>query len=180
MEAITDFDPDEINIDHTDDLINRINLQSNKTTNVFEANTLSEWKYFSKSVDVCLYKLNDDFYPIILLKDRVSVAATDILYREQNTYLLNKKIKKALYSKLINNANSTINYNEICYFEDEIEQDEFDFIVRDSRTDWSDVDTYNYIVSNDFAITMIGITYQNIVLKILLSSILENHVQNLT
>ena len=54
MEAITDFDPDEINIDHTDDLINRINLQSNKTTNVFEANTLSEWKYFSKSVDVCL------------------------------------------------------------------------------------------------------------------------------
>lgn len=150
MEAITDFDPDEINIDHTDDLINRINLQSNKTTNVFEANTLSEWKYFSKSVDVCLYKLNDDFYPIILLKDRVSVAATDILYREQNTYLLNKKIKKALYSKLINNANSTINYNEICYFEDEIEQDEFDFIVRDSRTDWSDVDTYNYIVSNDF------------------------------
>lgn len=81
---------------------------------------------------------------------------------------------------MINNADSTINYNEIRYFEDEIEQDEFDFIVRDSRTDWSDVDTYNYIVSNDFAITMIGITYQNIVLKILLSSILENHVQNLT
>lgn len=150
VKAVTDFNPDEINIDYTDDFIKRINLQSNKTTNVFEANTLSEWKYLSKSVDVCLYQLNDDFYPIILLNDKISVAATDILYREQNAYLLNKKIKKALYSKLINNADSTINYNEIRYFEDEIEQDEFDFIVRDSRTDWSDIDTYNYIVSNEF------------------------------
>lgn len=150
VSAVTDFNPDEINIDYADDLINRINLQSNKVTNVFKANTLSEWKYFSKSVDVCLYQLNEDFYPIILLNDKVSVTATDILYREQNAYLLNKKIKKALYSKLINNVDSTINYNEIRYFEDEIEQDEFDFIVRDSRTDWSDLDTYNYIVSNEF------------------------------
>jgi len=150
VSAVTDFNPDEINIDYADDLINRINLQSNKVTNVFKANTLSEWKYFSKSVGVCLYQLNEDFYPIILLNDKVSVAATDILYREQNVYLLNKKIKKALYSKLINNSDSTINYNEIRYFEDEIEQDEFDFIVRDSRTDWSDIDTYNYIVSNEF------------------------------
>lgn len=85
-----------------------------------------------------------------MLNDKVSVAATDILYREQNAYLLNKKIKKALYSKLINNADSTINYNEIRYFEDEIEQDDFDFIVRDSRTNWSDIATYNYIVSNEF------------------------------
>lgn len=150
VKPVTNFNPDEINIDYVDDLINRINLQSNKTTNVFEANTLSEWKYFSKSVDVCLYKLNEDFYPIILLNDKVSVAASDILYRTQNTYILNKKVKKALYSKLINNVDSTINYNEIRYFEDEIEQDEFDFIVKDSRTDWSDVGTYNYIVSNEF------------------------------
>lgn len=150
VKVVTDFNPDEINIEYTDDLIKRINLQSNKTTNVFEANTLSEWKYLSKSVDVCLYQLNDDFYPIILLNDKVSVAATDILYREQNAYFLNKKIKKALYSKLINNADSTINYNEIRYFEDEIEQDDFDFIVRDSRTNWSDIATYNYIVSNEF------------------------------
>lgn len=149
IKAVTDFNPDEINIDYADDLINRINLQSNKATNVFEANTLSEWKYFSKSVDVRLYQLNECFYPIIVSNDKVSVAATDILYRELNTYLLNKKIKKALYSKLINNVDSSITYNEIRYFEDEIEQDEFDFIVRDSRTDWGDIDTYNYIVSNE-------------------------------
>ena len=149
IKVVTDFDPDEIDIDYADNLINRINLQSNKTTNVFKANTLSEMKYFSKSVDVCLYQLNEDYYPIILINDKVSVAATDILYREQNAYLLNKKTKKALYSKLINNADSTINYNEIRYFEDEIEQDEFNFIVRDSRTDWGDIDTYNYIIHNE-------------------------------
>ena len=50
---------------------------------------------------------------------------------------------------MINNADSTINYNEIRYFEDEIEQDEFNFIVRDSRTDWGDIDTYNYIIHNE-------------------------------
>ena len=66
IKAVTDFNPDEINIDYADDLINRINLQSNKATNVFEANTLSEWKYFSKSVDVRLYQLNEGFYPIIV------------------------------------------------------------------------------------------------------------------
>lgn len=150
VKAVTDIDPDKINIDYADNLINRINLQSNKTTNVFEAKTTTLSKRKDpKSVDVCLYQLNEDFYPIILINDKVSVAATDILYREQNAYLLNKKIKKALYSKLINNADSTINYNEIRYFEDEIEQDEFNFIVRDSRTDWGDIDTYNYIIHNE-------------------------------
>lgn len=150
IESVGDFDPDQINIDYTDELINRINLQSNKPTNVFGAKMLPGWKYFSKDVDICLYQYNEEFYPIILLDDKVSTPATDIFYREQNAYLLNKKIKKALYSKLINNADSTINYNEIRYFEDEIEQDEFDFIVRDIRTDWRDSETYNYIVSNAF------------------------------
>ena len=147
---ITAFNPDQINIDYSDDLINRINLQSNECTNVFEATMLSEWKFYSKHVDICLYQYNGEYFPIVMFDDKVSSPATDILYREQNASLCKKKIKKALYSKLINNEDSTINYNEIRYFEDEIEQDEFDFIVRDKRTDWSDSDTYYYIVRNAF------------------------------
>ena len=145
---VEEFNPDQINIDYSDDLINRINLQSNRSTNVFEASMLPEWKYYSKYFDVCLYQYSGEYYPIVMLDDKVSSPATDILFREQNAYLFNKKIKKALYSKLINNADSTINYNEIRFFEDEIEQEEFDFIVRDKRTDWSDSDTYNYVVRN--------------------------------
>lgn len=148
IQSVENFDPDNINIEYSDDLINRINLQSNKMTNVFEARMLSEWKYYSKYVDICLYRYNEEYYPIVIFDGNVSSFATDILYREQNAYLCRKKIKKALYSKLINNADSTINYKEISFFEDEIEQDEFDFIVRDNRTDWRDIDTYYYIVKN--------------------------------
>jgi len=148
IESITDYDPDEINIDYSDDLINRINLQSCLPTNVFEARMLPEWKYYAKYVDICLYQYDGTFYPVVLMNDKLSVPATDIFYRGQNSYLCNKKIKKALYCKLINNADSIINYNEICFFEDEIEQEEYDFIVRYNRTEWKDEATYKYIVSN--------------------------------
>ena len=148
IQPVEFFDPDNINIDYSDDLINRINLQSNKATNVFEAKMLTGWKYYSKYVDICIYLYDEEYYPIVLVDGNVSILATDILYREQNVYLRKKKIEKALYFKLINNVDSIINYKEISCFEDEIEQGEFDLIVRDKRTDWRDPDTYNYIVKN--------------------------------
>lgn len=148
IQPVEFFDPDNINIDYSDDLINRINLQSNKATNVFEAKMLTGWKYYSKYVDICIYLYDEEYYPIVLVDGNVSILATDILYREQNVYLRKKKIEKALYFKLINNVDSIINYKEISCFEDEIEQGEFDLIVRDNRTDWRDPDTYNYIVKN--------------------------------
>ena len=150
IETIEEVDPDRINIDYYDDLINRINLQSNRDTKVFDARMLPEWRYYSKYFDISLYHYNGEYYPMVMFEDKVSSLATDILYRDKNTYLCKKKIKKALYSKLINNADSTITYNEISYFEDEIEQDEFDFIVRNKRIDWGDTDTYYYIVRNNF------------------------------
>ena len=91
---VKDFNPDQINIDYSDDLINRINLQSYRSTNVFEASMLPEWKYYSKYFDVCLYQYGGEYYPIVMFDDKVSSPATDILFREQNAYLFNKKIKK--------------------------------------------------------------------------------------
>ena len=146
----TDFDPDVVDIDHCDELINRIANQSSTSENIFAAEALNEWKYTTKYVDVKLYKCAEEFYPLIIKDNSVSVEATDILYRSQNTHLFNHKVKKALYYKLINNADSVINYSEIKLFEDEIEEDEFNLIVNDKRTDWNDYATYKYIVSNEY------------------------------
>ena len=150
IEEIKDYDPDKIDIDHSDELITRINLQSNSITNIFEAKKLKEWKYSVKYVDVNLYSYNGAFYPIVFNSNNISVQSTDILYREENSFLLNRKIKKALYYKLINNANSIINYDEIQLFEDEIEKEDFDIIIKDKRTDWQDEATFRYIATNEF------------------------------
>lgn len=150
ISEVTDYDPDVIDIEHYEELINRIANQSSISENIYAAETLNEWKYTTKFVDVKLYKYAENFYPVIMKDGTVSVEATDILYRSQNAHLFNQKVKKALYYKLINNVDSVINYSEINLFEDEIEEDEFNLIVKDKRTDWTDDATYEYIVSNEY------------------------------
>lgn len=142
-------------------MINRLNLQSRSTTNIFEAQALNSWKYAVKYVNISLYRYNDELYPIIFKGDEVSLEATNILYRGQNEHLYNQKVKKALYYKLINNADSVINYNEIKHFEDEIDEEDFELIIRDSRTEWSDCSTYEFIVSSEYCTEIIGISYQS-------------------
>lgn len=148
VKSLTNFDADTINIDNTDELIVRLNLQSKCFSNIYQANILSDRKNISKYVDLSLYKYNDKYFPIIFYNGNVSAEATDILYRSQNVDICKKKIQRALYCKLINNADSVINYNEIKLFEDAIEQEEFELIVKDRRTDWGDCATYNYVVTN--------------------------------
>lgn len=148
VKPLTNFDADTIHIDYTDELIVRLNLQSKIFLNIYQANILSDRKNVSKYVDLSLYKFNDKYFPIIFYNGNVSAEATDILYRSQNFDICNKKIQRALYCKLINNADSVINYNEIKLFEDAIEQEEFNLIVKDRRTDWADRATYNYVVTN--------------------------------
>ena len=149
IKPIEKYNPDEIDLTHTDDLIKRLNLQSNSITNIFSAKLLNDWKYSVKNVDISVYLYNEDYYPIIFKDGNISTLSTDILYREQNAYLRNQKIKKALYYKLINNVDSIINYNEIKFFEDYVDEEDFEFIIKDKRTDWNDIATYNYIVCNE-------------------------------
>lgn len=150
IESLNDYDPDEIDIDNTNELINRLNLQSKSTTNIFEAHVLNCWKYAVKYINICLYQYNNEFYPIIFNGKDVSLEATNILYRGQNKHLYNQKVKKALYYKLINNADSVINYNEIKYFEDELDEEDYELIIKDRRTDWSDNSTYEFIVQSEY------------------------------
>lgn len=143
------YNADTINIEYKDDLIKRLDLQSKEESNIFEAQRLSEWKYTKYDVDLNVYKYEGAFYPIVFSNNALSEKASDIFYRDENLLLRNYKVKKALYYKLINQTDSVINYDEIKFFEDEIEQDEFDLIIKDKRTDWSDDATYSFIVGNE-------------------------------
>lgn len=106
IESLNDYNPDEIDIDNTDNLINRLNLQSKSSNNIFEAHALNCWKYAVKYVNISLYRYNNELYPIIFKGEDISQEATNVLYREHNNHLYNQKVKKALYYKLINNADS--------------------------------------------------------------------------
>lgn len=150
IESLNDYNPDEIDIDNTDNLINRLNLQSKSSNNIFEAHALNCWKYAVKYVNISLYRYNNELYPIIFKGEDISQEATNVLYREHNNHLYNQKVKKALYYKLINNADSVINYNEIKYFEDELDEEDYVLIIKDSRTDWSDNSTYEFIVQSEY------------------------------
>ena len=129
VKNLTDYNADIINIDFADELIIRLNLQSNSRTNIYNAKIQPGRKNVSKFVDISLYKYDDQYYPIIFHNGIVSVEATDILYRNQDADICKKKIQKALYCKLMSNSDSVINYNEIKLFEDAIEQDEYELIV---------------------------------------------------
>ena len=65
IESLNDYNPDEIDIDNTDNLINRLNLQSKSSNNIFEAHALNCWKYAVKYVNISLYRYNNELYPII-------------------------------------------------------------------------------------------------------------------
>lgn len=150
VKPVDDYDADTIDINYEDDLIVRLNFQSNIATNIIKAKILNQRKNIAKEVEISLYKYNDQYYPIIFNNGSISVEATDVLYRHQNNNIRDKKVKKALYCKLINNSDSVINYNEIKLFNDAIEQEEYDLIIKDKRTDWCDNATYDYIVTNAF------------------------------
>lgn len=150
VKPATNIDADAIKIDYIDELIVRLNLQSKNSSKIYKANILPSRKNVSKYIDLSLYKYKDQYYPIIFYNGNVSLEATDILYRSQNASICKMKIQRALYCKLINNSDSVINFNEIKLFEESIEYEEFELIVKDRRTDWSDDATYKYIVTNDF------------------------------
>ena len=150
VKPATNIDADAINIDYIDELIVRLNLQSKSSSKIYKANILSGRKNVSKYIDLSLYKYKDQYYPIIFYNGNVSLEATNILYRSQNASICKMNIQRALYCKLINNSDSVINFNEIKLFEESIEYEEFELIVKDRRTDWSDDATYKYIVTNDF------------------------------
>lgn len=144
------YDGDKIDIEYEDDLIRRLKLQSRSELNLFWAEKTNSRVLSSKYVDIRLYKYDGEFYPIIFHNNAVSTYATDILYRKENIDLCTRKIKKALYCKLMSDSDSVINYDEIRFFEDEIEHEEFARIIQDNRTDWHDLQTYNFIVNHEY------------------------------
>lgn len=149
VERINNYDPDSINVRYQDNLISRIKLQSSSCLNIFDAKNEKIYKFPVRFVDIKLYEYQGDFYPIVYHGNVISEPASNILYREENKHLCEQKIRKSLYCRLMNDTSSVISYKEIKYFEQEIEEEEFDLIINDPRTAWDDDDTFEYISKNE-------------------------------
>ena len=149
VKNVEDFDPDAINIRNCDELIDRIKLQSISELNIFEAKKDKVFNFPTYSVDVRLYDYEGEYYPLLFHNGVLSEPACNLIHRAENKHLYEQKIRRSLYCKLMNDSGSVISYKEIKYFEQEIEDEEFNIIINDHRTAWSDDDTFEYICKNE-------------------------------
>lgn len=149
IERVDDFDPDSINLRNNDELTDRIRLQSISELHIFEAKKDLLFKFPVYYVDVKLYDYEGNFYPLVFHDNVLSEPACNLLYRFENEHLRDQKIRRSLYCKLLNDTDSIISFKEIRYFEQEIEEEEFDIIINDHRTAWDDDETFEYISKNE-------------------------------
>ena len=134
---------------NNDELTDRIRLQSISELHIFEAKKDLLFKFPVYYVDVKLYDYEGNFYPLVFHDNVLSEPACNLLYRFENEHLRDQKIRRSLYCKLLNDTDSIISYKEIRYFEQEIEEEEFDIIINDHRTAWDDDETFEYISKNE-------------------------------
>jgi len=124
------------------DLIKRHRLQSKESYQIYKSETTNYFEISSCDVDIRLYKLNDEYFPIIFYNNQISVEATKLLYKPENTDLRLKKIEWGLYLKLMRDPDAVLDYNTIIPFEDLLE---LNSLVRDTRLAWQDKNLFTFI-----------------------------------
>ena len=130
------------NIQETE-LIQRLNFQlKEKDYIIYQAQETNHFELSSCKVDIRLYQIDKEYFPIIFYNDNVSFEATNLLNSIENVREKEKKIEWGLYLKLINEPTSILNYENIILFEDILD---LDFLIKDSRTDWNDTKLFSFI-----------------------------------
>lgn len=128
-------------IDETD-LIKRHKLQSKEQYNIYKSDTTPYFTINSWDVDIRLYQLEDEYYPIIFYNNEISIDATELLYQPENNTIKENKIEWGLYLKLIKDPNAVLNFETIVPFEDLLE---LDSLIKDTRLVWNDEQLFTLI-----------------------------------
>lgn len=130
------------------ELIERQNLQSKELYFIFNSELTNYFSFESCQIDIRLFKQYGEYYPIIFYNDSISIEATELLHKPENSEQKAKKVEWGLYLKLIKDPNAKLDYETIIPFEDLLD---LDLLVKDSRLVWGDNSLFSFVANNSDA-----------------------------
>lgn len=130
------------------ELIQNLQIQTAEDYIVFEANYAKNpfLGIVTAKVDVDLLQDTEGNYSITFRYGNNECTILNCLYRESiNQNEFNKTVKRALYTKLMNDESAILDYQALSPFEDILE---IENLLTDHRLDWNDSVLFKLIASN--------------------------------
>ena len=124
-------------------LIKRLELQSNCEVNIYSASVQNYFDLESRRVSISLYKNGDDYIPVVMNGKQIAVKATGIILEPLNNLRKENLILECLFQKLWDDKEAILNY---CSLEPFFDLVNYEDITKDLRTDWHDDKLFKQIV----------------------------------
>ena len=123
-------------------LVKNLQLQVDDNIQIYAAEETTYIESRIAHLDIDLYKVTDDYYIIFSLDD-APCQTLNVLYNLPiNRETKERKVERALYTKLMNDKDASLTYELLAPFEDILEIDK---LIEDSRFDWNDANLRNLI-----------------------------------
>ena len=123
-------------------LVKNLQLQVDDNIHIYAAEETTYIESRIAHLDIDLYNVMDDYYIIFSLDD-VPCQTLNALYNLPiNQEIKERKVERALYTKLMNDKDASLTYELLAPFEDILEIDK---LIEDSRLDWNDANLRNLI-----------------------------------
>lgn len=128
--------------DKESQLVKNLQLQVDDNIHIYAAEETTYIESRIARLDVDLYKIIDDYY-ILFSYDSVPCRTLNSIYNlPVNQATKDRKVERALYTKLMNDKDASLTYDLLAPFEDILEIDK---LIEDSRLDWNDANLRNLI-----------------------------------
>ena len=123
-------------------LVKNLQLQVDDNIQIYAAEETTYIESRIAHLDIDLYKVTDNYYIFFSLDD-IPCQTLNVLYNLPiNREIKERKVERALYTKLMNDKDASLTYELLAPFEDILEIDK---LIEDSRFDWNDANLRNLI-----------------------------------
>lgn len=123
-------------------LVKNLQLQVDDNIHIYSAEETTYIESRIAHLDVDLYKVLDNYY-ILFSYDSIPCRTLNSIYNlPVNQTTKERKVERALYTKLMNDKDASFTYELLAPFEDILEIDK---LIEDSRLDWKDAELRNLI-----------------------------------
>lgn len=130
---------------NADQLIKRLELQSEKPTLIYKAELQPYYDFETKKVPVRLYQNDEGYIPVIMNGNEFAIKATELLFEELNADRRENVVLECLFQKLWDDPSAILDYESL---EPYVELVDYEELTKDVRTVWSDDKLFGLIVEH--------------------------------
>lgn len=128
--------------DNESQLVKNLQLQVDDNIHIYDAEETIYIESRIARLDVDLYEIMDDYY-ILFSYESVPCRTLNSIYNlPVNQATKERKVERALYTKLMSDNDASLNYELLAPFEDILEIDK---LIEDNRLNWKDAELRNLI-----------------------------------